>query len=423
MWAYKRHMQSAADAAAVAGAAAGQFGNCISCAAKNSATANGFKDGTNSIIVTVNNPPASGPNAGQAGYVETIVKQDVPTYFMRLVGMNTVAVAANAVASFANIDHTGVPGNYNNNHSCIYALNSSASNSLSFDGVSAFISNCDIQVNSSSSSAVSFDDVNLAWMRGARMGIVGKYSTSPLILNLLNIIQPAPVTGIPPLSDPLAAMAAPTFGGCDHTNFATNPLLTLPIPPLNPGVYCGGITVNGLNVLHLNPGLYVINGGGITVKDLAVMLGSGVTFFLTGDTTHPYKGVNMNLVNASILRAPTCGQWGGILFFQDRNISAATAAANPSNFNAVAASVFEGALYFPTTSVSYTGASATNLGNVTSLLPPGIGSLLTPNPLGAPYTVIVGDQVHFTGVAVTMIGADYSGLCNGSPLKAVLVEQ
>ena len=48
-----------------------------------SSAANGFPDGARGITVTINNPPQSGPYAGNTDYIEAIVAQDQGTAFMR----------------------------------------------------------------------------------------------------------------------------------------------------------------------------------------------------------------------------------------------------------------------------------------------------------------------------------------------------
>ena len=58
---------------------------------------------------------------------------------------------------------------------------------------------------------------------------------------------------------------------------------------LNPGVYCNGITLNNDERGNLNPGEYIIRGGGITLASNAWIVGDGVFFYLTGNGTYPYK--------------------------------------------------------------------------------------------------------------------------------------
>src|SRR5258708_6616062 len=81
-WSARRQMQTAADAAAIAGASALRFSRSPSAAADAVTATNGFTDGTNNVIVTVNNPPASGPYHLNPNYVEVIVIQPHPTSFL-----------------------------------------------------------------------------------------------------------------------------------------------------------------------------------------------------------------------------------------------------------------------------------------------------------------------------------------------------
>ena len=98
----KQQMQKAADAAALAAAATLAYdpAHYID-AGIHDATANGFTNGQNGIVVTVISPPQTNgdPFQGQANYVEAIVSQAQPTFFMRLTGTSSVPVRSRAVAS------------------------------------------------------------------------------------------------------------------------------------------------------------------------------------------------------------------------------------------------------------------------------------------------------------------------------------
>jgi uncharacterized membrane protein len=106
----KRLQQSAADAAAIAGASDIPFGG-VTAAAQSTATTNGFaytssalSDCTSAgaavgtICVQVNNPPASGPHSGNSNYVEVYVAEVQPTYFMPILGVTKSVVTARSVA-------------------------------------------------------------------------------------------------------------------------------------------------------------------------------------------------------------------------------------------------------------------------------------------------------------------------------------
>ena len=82
----KRRAQTAADAGAIGGAQELVRGTPVNVttAARKDTSLNRFTHGTNSVDVTVNNPPTSGTHAGNAGYVEVIVTEPRPTWFMRV---------------------------------------------------------------------------------------------------------------------------------------------------------------------------------------------------------------------------------------------------------------------------------------------------------------------------------------------------
>jgi len=239
---------------------------------------------------------------------------------------------------------------------------------------------CGIVVDSSNSSAATANGNGC--ITATAITIVGNYGGHSNGCGF----SPTPVTGQPSVPDPLSYLAAPTVGSCDYTNYN----VSIGIATINPGVYCGGIAVSGAaTILYLNPGTYVLNGGGLVVSGQANVIGTGVMFYNTGDATHTYAPVSMTGGSITALVAPVSGAYEGILFFQDRSISSTAT-------NIIAGgtlSIYTGALYFPTTALSYTGNSLQNGG----------------------YTLIVAQTLSFSGI--TALSADYSTLPDGSPIK------
>src|SRR5208337_1660669 len=96
----RRNVQIAADAAAVAGGLDYKYnGSATSArtAGKAASAANGVTDGVSGAVVTINVPPVNGPYAGTTGFVEAIVTQPNPTFFMSLFHISSVSVDARAV--------------------------------------------------------------------------------------------------------------------------------------------------------------------------------------------------------------------------------------------------------------------------------------------------------------------------------------
>jgi hypothetical protein len=96
LYSVRRHMQTASDAAAVAAA------NQLNVSAATDVTAlNGFTNGSNNTTVTVT--PTTNPSGYPSGtYYTVVVTQSVPTFFLRVLGYNSMHVSTTAMAG--NVD-------------------------------------------------------------------------------------------------------------------------------------------------------------------------------------------------------------------------------------------------------------------------------------------------------------------------------
>ncbi len=121
--------------------------------------------------------------------------------------------------------------------------------------------------------------------------------------------SPTPTTDCPPVPDPLAGRAPPPVGSCDHNNLKVKDT----VKTLLPGVYCGGLDIDGNALVTLLPGVYVIKDGQLKVDSNAVVVGVHVGFYFTGiNATFAFKS------NADIsLSAPKIGPMAGMLFQED----------------------------------------------------------------------------------------------------------
>jgi Flp pilus assembly protein TadG len=314
---YLRHMrtkmQQAADAAALAGASELNYGDWTA-AADNDAGSNGFTNGSNGTTITVNDPPQYGGYAGNANAVEVIIQQPEPTFFMSVLGFTKVNVAARAVG------YSGAPSK-----NCLISLAVDASVGINVNA------DVDLLCGIAANSALNITGSLTAPLIGAVGALLGGGSTST-----------TPVTGIPPLSDPLAYLTPPAVGGCTYSNTVISGRSNLV-----PGVYCNGITINSGASAIFSPGLYIINGGSFTVDSGATVTGiGGETFYVTGNAS-----VLMNAPFTGQLGAPTSspvpGIPAGILFYQD-----------PSDTQlATINGTLTGALYFPSAPLTINGAA------------------------------------------------------------------
>jgi hypothetical protein len=334
MFLVKRKLQIAADSAAIAGAAELNYGD-YTAAAQAAAAQNGFTNGSNGVTVSVNPSGTSTPSPlygaykNQAGYLEVIVSESAPTYFMKIFNFTSMQVSARAVAGL------GSSGN------CIYALATSGTTILLNNDGQLSAPGCGILDNSSSSSAMSVS--GSANVTGSSVGVVGGTYTD----NSGSKISPTATTGIAPFSDPLAYLSPPSY---DSSSCSSDPIshyqggATYSVGPgstysttQSGNLVCYtslSLGVNGDSVT-VNPGTYVITGA-LTVASGTVSGGDGVTFYLTGSGS-------VNIANGATLNlsAPTSGTYDGILFYQDRSDS------NAATIEGGASSVLKGILYFP----------------------------------------------------------------------------
>ncbi len=367
----KQQMQKAADAGAVGAAMAlsiygsndGQ--SQIRTAGQADSAANGFTNGNNGITVAVNNPPANGPYStvgDSQDYVEVTVSQTQPTFFMKVGGYFSVPVAARSVAGLRAA--TG----------CIYVLDPTDPNSyLQSAGSSVIANNCGILVNSSSSTA--FDDTVGSCTDATTIQVVGGQSGWE---ECPETFSNAPVTGIQSFPDPLANRDQPTpacysggYQACCSSGYLNK---SYSGGTVSPNVYCGGMTITGGSVT-MTQGVYYMVGGGFTVASGASVTGTGVTIFNTGTASGAGQYSGINVSGNATLSAPTSGANEGMLFWEDRTIPwSGVGGSEPSQITSGGSTTLTGALYFPTTKLTYSGGSST-----------------------APYTNIVAYQLNVTG--------------------------
>jgi hypothetical protein len=84
---------------------------------------------------------------------------------------------------------------------------------------------------------------------------------------------------------------------------------------LDPGVYCGWFNFNAGPKITLNPGTYVIKGGGWNVNG-GQWTGTGVTFYFADDSK-----IQFNSAVKASLTAPTSGQYANILIAEKSGLA------------------------------------------------------------------------------------------------------
>jgi Flp pilus assembly protein TadG len=357
LYATRRNMQTAADAAAIAGANALETncGTTADCdcskvtACTNSgadvATLNGYTNGgANSTTVTVGPPTTAPDNVTGGTFVQATVSQAVPTYFMRALGFPTVNVSATAIAGFAPVGP------------CMTSTDKTDSHTIEVSGSASVDTACEIIDESSNSDGLDtsggaiVDASAIALVATSWSGDDGHVTPKP---STKSAIPANPYADLVPPSQ-----CSPSGGcnaACDQTGFKAVLGSTA-----SPGVYCQGIVVPAGASLSLRPGTYILVGGnGDMVSGSGFMTGSGVTFYNTYSGKYAYKGITFSGSSKTTLSAPTSGAYANILFYQDPSVAATGNSSNGSSITGSSGASLTGVLYFPTTMLTFSGGTTT----------------------------------------------------------------
>ncbi|HEX3314098.1 MAG TPA: pilus assembly protein TadG-related protein [Gemmataceae bacterium] len=331
----RRTVQQAADLAALA-AAADLYSHydvnngldpsgTAAAAALGIAQSNGYAcDGVASSI-TVNVPPKSGPFANVAGHVEVLLSANVAGSFSACVTNSALGAGGRGVAR-GRRRNVGVVAL---NASGIGIQNSNSGNIRVIGG--AF--------NMNSTSAAAFSPGS-GWLTADSTEIVGGYTGSVAYVT-------GPVdTGAQATSDPLALLQGP-----DTSMLATFPFQTYTsgTTTLGPGIYRGGLKLSGTATVNLQPGTYVLDGGGLSVTGSASLVGNQAMIY---STSISQASGPINIAAAVTLTPPTSGTYAGICLYQDRAIATAVKVIGNGSLK------ITGAIYAPSAQVQLTGNGA-----------------------------------------------------------------
>src|ERR1039458_1732733 len=338
MFRAKRNLQIAADAAAISGAAELNYGDAAA-AAQAAAVQNGETTGANGATVTVNTPPVYGPFATKSGYVEVIVSQVEPTYFMKALHLNSLTVSARAVGTVATTP------------TCLVTLGAAAPGLSVTNGAALSISSCGIIDDATGSGALT---ASCAPITTTSVGVVGTTSISNG-----GTVTPTPVTGITTVADPLSYFATPPPSSDYTSGCSADPKISTSrtIGPSTAGSYVcyDGLTISNSPTVTLNPGLYIINGVGGSGKNVFSVAGGAIVNGTTGVTFYFVNGASFNFSNgASVnLTAPTSGPYRGLLFYQDAGDTAA------DSFVGGSVAVLNGIFYLPKAALTLSNGNST----------------------------------------------------------------
>lgn len=368
----KRKMQSAADAAAIAGSYDRINGatSSITTDGQYAAQRNGFTNGSNGVTVTINVPPTSGGYTTNTTAVEAIITQ---TKSFSLGGVifnwlgksnNGFTMRARTVAaqgSYTNSSTNTTTTSSTTQEGCIVALttgNEQGVNITSFNNLNtdcSIMSNGTASTNDSNASIYmsSFNHATLHATTGASAQIWTRgsfYKTSYNSFSADNTLTSQTTT----ITDPYSSLTIPSSLTCTYTNYAEPSGNNL---TLSPGTYCGGLSVVNKSNVYFTPGTYYIANGDLVIRsDNNVSCpnctnSSGVNFILTqtDGNNSDIGGVSITSENNVSLNAGTGDTYPGVLFYQDRRVANGTMTSSSKIFTLSSLNnvTLSGAVYFP----------------------------------------------------------------------------
>lgn len=314
----KTDMQNAADAAALAAAADG--------AGAENTVAYGLLDAhlsADTMKGAEEAPTWEHQVTVERDSVEVVVEEDYRTAIMQMFGFKTIPISVLAKAA----RKAGSPA-------CILILDPAKADALKIVNANSVINECGFQVNSSHTQRAFYIE-NQGKFSAPSIAVNGKSK-----LGSGKMISPPPVDGSPVVPDPLAGMPEPDARTAACTSNSLKTINSQAKMSIEPGVYCGGLTVNAADEVTLKPGVYAFRDGAFTLNTSARVTGTDVQFYFE-DAQSP-----LLLNGAAILQvsAPTKGEHAGILMFQGRK-------AMDSNvqfrINTSAGSFYNGLIYLP----------------------------------------------------------------------------
>ncbi|MFZ3581685.1 pilus assembly protein TadG-related protein [Loktanella sp. DJP18] len=333
----QRKLQQASDLAAYAAAVqlrSGRGRPDMVAAASDMAVASNFRLGNDTM--DLNHPPTSGSRTADAKAVEVVLNRQQVRFFTLIYDTDPVAISARAVAEIRG-----------GGDACLLTLDPTTSGAITVSGSSEIIfQGCDVATNSNAQDAFLMSGGKVELTAGCVHSVGGVSATSGLTQTSCTGAN----TESPVIRDPYADLAEPlNVGTCVPGSVGSNNATTTVTPtethPLGMPLrrYCAGLNISG-NVTF-GAGLYIVDGGTLQINASTDVSGNGVTFFLTNGATLAINGgATLNL------SAPESGPLAGLLFYAARG-----SVGVKHSINGTAGSTLNGAVYFPTSDLDYSG--------------------------------------------------------------------
>ena len=327
---WKRQIQRQADSAALAGAYAVAQG--FNASASATSDINQMSLIALSQTPIIENAPTAGDYAGNGKAVRVILQTSQELPFSKILGITAPVITGEATAAVVS------QGEY-----CVVSLEQTATVGITLQGNATVDLGCGIMTNSRAANAVTAGGSST--VKASPVAAVGGLQTSSnydVSTTLLPYSVPEP--------DPYASLPTPSPSGCAG-KVSVNPNGTKSV---SPGCF-KGFDVKG--TLNMAPGVYYVDGSSFSVGSQAVVSGTGVTIILTSSSasTNPNQIATLDINGGATinLTSSQSDTYSGILFYQDRR--ALDSGTNKISGNA--SSSFQGAFYFPSQALDFSGTS------------------------------------------------------------------
>ena len=162
---------------------------------------------------------------------------------------------------------------------------------------------CAIYSNSTSSSSMWV--ASTAAVKADLICVAGGYQGGAIASDKLDELNNTMLEDCTPVTDPLSMRMKPAIGACDYVNTVISKSAAL-----KPGVYCGGLIVDG-GKATLEPGEYIVTGGPLHIGRNGTLEGENVGFYLSG----PEAKLEFDYDSNIALSAPKDGILTGLLMF------------------------------------------------------------------------------------------------------------
>ena len=264
---------------------------------------------------------------------------EMPTTFMKLVGISTMSLSVTATADFS---ETG--------HGCIVALGKNG-NGIEVGGtVTLTVDDCWLYSNKTADKSI--DVIGKATIHAGGSCSVGSTSVS----NNATVYKNR-TSGCAEMGDPMATWTPPSPAStCTYNSFSggAGSIITL-----YPGTYCGGLQLSGYDAIHFAEGVYNITGGALTINSKGDITGTKVGFFIGEDVS----SITINGSAEVTLTPPTTGE------MKDKLIAMAPVpnAAELTKTDLISAKInggslldLTGTIYLPSASLDISGNSSSD---------------------------------------------------------------